>query len=146
MISFVHRKASSIRRPLHAPLPLDRVEPSPYFPSSRRWITPLALRIEDLPGATEVPDLAELAVAGRRLDDTVLVERDMVWDLKRRALEALWDARGPDLRFARWREDMGDELEAYARFCALAEHHGRGWHTWPEEHRHPGGDLRGGTA
>ena len=33
--------------------------------------------------------------------------------------------------------ETGDELETYARFCALAEHHGRGWRAWPAEHRHP---------
>ena len=128
---------------MHAPLPLDRVEPSPYFPSSRRWWNPLGLRIEEIPGAAGSPAVAELAEAGRRLDDSVLVERDAVWALKRRALEALWDGRGPDLRFERWRDEMGDDLESYARFCALAEHHGRGWHSWPEEHRHP---RRAGVA
>jgi 4-alpha-glucanotransferase len=125
--------------PLHAPRPGDRVEPSPYFPSSRRWTTPLALRVEALPGAAGQPELAELAAAGRALNDGPLIDRDAVWELKRRALEVLWAARGPDPRFERWREAMGDELETYARFCALAEHHGGGWRAWPSEHRHPDG-------
>jgi 4-alpha-glucanotransferase len=34
---------------------------------------------------------------------------------------------------------MGSELETYARFCALAEHHGSGWSDWPPQHRHPSG-------
>jgi 4-alpha-glucanotransferase len=123
--------------PLHAPLPLDRVEPSPYFPSSRRWGNPLALRIEDVPGAAGAPAVAGLGVHGRRLNDAPLVVRDQVWALKRRALESLWAARGPDLRFDRWRAQMGADLETYARFCALAEHHDSGWHEWPEDHRHP---------
>jgi 4-alpha-glucanotransferase len=29
------------------------------------------------------------------------------------------------------------ELERFATFCALAEHHGAGWREWPDEHRHP---------
>ena len=123
--------------PLHAPLPLDRVEPSPYFPSSRRWGNPLALRIEDVAGAAGAPDVAELGGQGRRLNDGPLLDRDQVWALKRRALESLWAARGPDLRFDRWRAQMGADLETYARFCALAEHHASGWHGWPEDHRHP---------
>src|SRR5262245_29235493 len=49
--------------PLHAPLPIDRVEPSPYYPSSRRWLTPLALRIDDLPGPAAHPELAAAAAA-----------------------------------------------------------------------------------
>jgi len=123
--------------PLHAPLPLDRVEPSPYFPSSRRWSSPLALRIEELPGAAGDHDVDELGARARRLNAGHLVDRDQVWQLKRRALELLWERTGPDLRFEHWRDEMGDELETYARFCALAEHHGRGWHDWPAGHRHP---------
>jgi len=130
--------------PLHAPLPLDRVERSPYFPSSRRWSSPLALRIEELPGAAGSPDVAALAERGRALNAGPVVDRDAVWALKRRALETLWAADGPDLRFERWRTEMGPELETYARFCALAEHHGGGWHGWPAEHRHP--DLPGAAA
>jgi 4-alpha-glucanotransferase len=123
--------------PLHAPLPIDRVEPSPYFPSSRRWGNPLALRIEDVPGAAGAADVAALGAEGRRLNDGLLIDRDRVWALKGRALESLWAARGPDLRFDRWRARMGTDLETYARFCVLAEHHAAGWHAWPEDHRHP---------
>lgn len=129
--------------PLHAPLPLDRVEPSPYFPSSRRWSTPLALRIEDVPGADGDATVEDLAERARRLNAAPLLDRDAVWDLKRRALEHLWATFGPDLRFERWRADMGHDLETYARFCALAEHHGAGWPAWPAVHRHP---ARAGVA
>jgi 4-alpha-glucanotransferase len=123
--------------PLHAPLPAGHIDPSPYFPSSRRWSDPLALRIEDLPGAEAAP-VQDLAARARRLDDGPLIDRDQAWALKRRALEELWAAGGADARFARWREEMGAELETYARFCALAEHHGSGWRRWPAAHRHPG--------
>jgi 4-alpha-glucanotransferase len=123
--------------PLHAPLLVDRVEPSPYFPSSRRWGNPLALRIEDVPGAAGAPDLEALGAEGRRLNDHLLIDRDRVWALKRRALESVWAVREPDDRFDRWRARMGADLETYARFCALAEHHAAGWHAWPEDHGHP---------
>jgi 4-alpha-glucanotransferase len=123
--------------PLHAPLPLDRVEPSPYFPSSRRWSNPLALRVDELPGAAGDATIGELGARARRLNSGPLVDRDQVWSLKRRALELLWERARPDLRFDRWRDEAGDELETYARFCALAEHHGSGWRDWPVEHRHP---------
>jgi 4-alpha-glucanotransferase len=82
--------------------------------------------------------VGELGSVARRLNAGPLIERDQVWDLKRRALELVWQRTGPDLRFERWREEMGDELESYARFCALAEHHRSGWHGWPADHRHPG--------
>ena len=32
--------------PLHAPRPLPPIEPSPYLPSSRRWLNPLLLRAD----------------------------------------------------------------------------------------------------
>jgi len=123
--------------PLHAPLPLAHVEPSPYRPSSRRWLNPLLLRVEEIPGAAADPDVRELAARARRLNREPVVDRDAVWELKRRALELLWERHGPDARFARWRAEQGEELERYARFCALAEHHGRGWRSWPAELRRP---------
>jgi 4-alpha-glucanotransferase len=123
--------------PLHAPLPLDRVEPSPYYPSSRRWRNPLYLCIDDIPGAGDDPDVSLLAAEARQLNTSRVIDRDRAWALKRRALDRLWVRLGPDARFERWRQDQGDEIETYARFCALAEHHGSGWRTWPAEHRHP---------
>jgi 4-alpha-glucanotransferase len=122
--------------PMHAPQPVGRVEASPYSPSSRRWFNPLLLRIEELPGAAGAT-VEALGAQARALNAEPVVDRDAVWVLKRRALDHLWDALGPDLRFERWRAEMGGELEAYARFCALAEHHGSAWRDWPSEHRHP---------
>jgi 4-alpha-glucanotransferase len=129
--------------PLHAPLPTDRVEPSPYFPSSRRWLSPLALRIEDVPGAAGHAAVEAHAAEARRLNDRPLLARDDAWAHKRAALGVLWDEQSSDLRFERWRRDQGDELEDYARFCALVEHHGTGWRSWPDEQRHP---SRSGVA
>jgi 4-alpha-glucanotransferase len=125
--------------PLHAPLPTDRVEPSPYFPSSRRWLTPVALRIEELPGAAGNPALGDHATEARRLNRRPLLDRDTAWAHKKAALEVLWAEQGSDLRFERWRDEQGDALEDYARFCALVEHHGDGWRAWPDDQRHPGG-------
>lgn len=126
--------------PLHAPMPLDHVEPSPYFPSSRRWSNPLALRIDEVPGAATHATVHELAARARRLNDGPVVDRDQVWELKRRALGLLWESNSADPRFERWREEMGADLETYARFCALAEHHDAGWRAWPAEHRRPDRD------
>ena len=123
--------------PLHAPLPVPPIQPSPYFASSRRWSSPLALRIDDLPGAAGDATVGELGARARRLNRAPLVDREQVWDLKRKALDRLWEAAGPDQRFDRWRRAEGDALEVYARFCALAEHHGSGWRSWPAEHRRP---------
>ena len=41
--------------PLHAAEPLPPVSPSPYLPMSRRFISPLYLRIEDIPEYGRLP-------------------------------------------------------------------------------------------
>ena len=52
--------------PLHASQPVLPQEPSPYSPSSRRYLNPLYLRIEELPGAGRLEEL-EAAELPRRL-------------------------------------------------------------------------------
>jgi 4-alpha-glucanotransferase len=123
--------------PLHAPLPLPHVEPSPYYPSSRRWKNPLYIRVEDVPGAAGDAEVARMATEARRLNRQPLVDRDATWALKQRALERIWSLTGGDPGFDRWRLLQGREIEDYAVFCALAEHHGSGWSSWPAEYRHP---------
>jgi 4-alpha-glucanotransferase len=128
--------------PLHAPLPGPSPEPSPYFASSRRWRNPLHLRIEDVDGFDGGDgELTDLAAGARRLDDDRVIDREAVWAAKRAALDAIWRRVGAsvaaDRRFDAFRADKGASLERYATFCALAEHHGGGWPTWPTEHRRP---------
>jgi 4-alpha-glucanotransferase len=123
--------------PLHAPRPTEHVEPSPYYSSSRSWRNPLYLQIDEIAGTSDDPEVTRLGEQARGLSAQRLIDRGQVWKLKRAALERLWDRFGPDLRLERWRADQGPALETYARFCALAEHHGSGWSSWPDEHRHP---------
>jgi 4-alpha-glucanotransferase len=113
------------------------VEPSPYYPSSRRWRNPLLIRVEDVTGAAAAPIVAELAAQAHALLAEPVVDRDRSWDVKRRALEHLWSTRSDRARddLARWRAEQGAPLEGWARFCALAEVHGAGWSTWPAELR-----------
>jgi 4-alpha-glucanotransferase len=125
--------------PLHAVLPIVPQEPSPYFPSSRRYRNPLYLRVEEVPGAAEGGlDLEHLAAQGRALAADRRIDRDAVFRLKMTALEGLW-ARSPGdgAGLARYRAREGRGLEEFATFCALAERHGSGWRRWPAEHRHP---------
>ena len=125
--------------PLSASSPLESQQPSPYYPSSRRFLNPLWLRIEWVPGATadRIPQIDELARAGRDLNRQRLIDRDKIFKLKMQALDLLWGQFKGDPAFDSYCNEHGTDLERFAIFCALAEHHGSGWHSWPDEFHHP---------
>ncbi len=123
--------------PLHAAVPVVPQDASPYYPSSRRFRNPLYLRVEDVPGAETLADLADLAAQGRALNDDRRIDRNAVFELKMNALRQLWSRFDGDPDFAGWCEHGGSALEAYATFCVLSEDHGRPWSNWPEGLRHP---------
>jgi 4-alpha-glucanotransferase len=124
--------------PLSAPTPVAPLQPSPYYPSSRRYRNPLYLRVEETPGADAARlDLDGLTAAGRALNEARRIDRDAVWKLKGQALERLWSSFAGDERFERYRREQGPALREFATFCALAEQHGAGWQRWPEEYRRP---------
>lgn len=124
--------------PLHAPAPVLPQEPSPYYPTSRRYRNPLYLRVEEVPGAAEAGlDLERLAAAGRALNRDRRIDRDAVFRLKMAALERLWARFRGDPAFDRYRLAQGTALAQFAAFCVLAERHGPDWRRWPPEHRHP---------
>ncbi|HEX2294141.1 MAG TPA: 4-alpha-glucanotransferase [Actinomycetota bacterium] len=123
--------------PLHAPQPGPQ-QPSPYFPSSRRWRNPLYVRIEDVPGAADrLDDVADLAAQGRKLNAGDRIDRDEVYRLKMEALERLWHARTDDAEFHRFRDRHGESLTDFATYMTLVEHHRGGPSTWPAKHRDP---------
>lgn len=124
--------------PLHAPTPVAPIAASPYYPSSRRWHSPLLLRVDEVPGGA-APEVQALAAPARALLDLPVVDRDRCWAQQRQALERLWADRSEDeeARLARWRAEQGDALDDWAVFCTLAEQHGPRWQTWPEALRHP---------
>jgi 4-alpha-glucanotransferase len=127
--------------PIGATLPLPQQEPSPYYASSRRFLSPLYLRVESVLGAELVGDeVALAAAAGRELSSKRRIDRDQIWALKLGTLERVWDAvRTSTPARESLEATAGDEaLWSHATFCALAEHHGSGWNLWPAEHRHPG--------
>jgi 4-alpha-glucanotransferase len=124
--------------PLHAPVPREREDPSPYAPSSRQYRNPLYLRIEDVPGANEVSgEIADLASAGRGLNADRRIDRDAVRRLKQEALGRLWRRFRGDTRFERYCAEEGQRLRTFATFATLAEHHAGPWHWWPDAYRHP---------
>ena len=132
--------------PLHAAEPLPPISPSPYLPMSRRWVSPLYLRIEDIPEFKDLNDverarLTALATPLRAASRTpALIDRDAVWTAKREALEILRKVQLSDERQAAlnsFRSRHGQALQDWAAWCALAEVHGPDYRTWPAALRDP---------
>ncbi|MBV9096369.1 MAG: 4-alpha-glucanotransferase [Streptosporangiaceae bacterium] len=133
--------------PLHAAEPLPPVSPSPYLPMSRRHISPLYLRIEDIPeyAGLDPGDRARVdALAGplRAASATAaLIDRDAVWDVKRAALQiiravGLGPRRSAELAAFRARD--GGAADDWGLWCAIAERHGPDWRSWPGALADPG--------
>jgi 4-alpha-glucanotransferase len=124
--------------PLHAVTPVLPQQPSPYFPSSRRFRNALYLRIEEVPGAAEVGiELEPLVAAGRALNRQRRIDRDAIFRLKMQALDRLWTRFNGDPAFDHYRHEQGEVLQQFATFCALAEQYGGKWQAWPAEVRRP---------
>ena len=132
--------------PLHAAAPTAPMEPSPYLPTSRRFFSPLYLRVE------AVPEFADLTKRGRvrRLRSEVqhragrldAIDRDSAWAAKRAALKLLHEiprSAGRELAYAAFCEREGRALDDFATWCALAEKYGDDWHAWPSFLQHPDG-------
>jgi 4-alpha-glucanotransferase len=126
--------------PLAAVAPTLPQQSSPYSPSSRRYLNPLYLCIEAIPGAADAQvDLEGLAAAGRALNSRRQLDRDAVFRLKMEALERLWVRFPGDADFGQYCTAQGTPLREFAIYCALAERHGSNWRVWPAEYRHPAG-------
>ncbi|MGH2356779.1 MAG: 4-alpha-glucanotransferase, partial [Candidatus Limnocylindria bacterium] len=90
--------------PLFAANPAPEPEPSPYFATTRRFLSPLALRIEEVPGAESAGHLVRtLARRGRALNAGGGIDRARVQTLKLDALREIWE-RGGGRRLLRTRE------------------------------------------
>ncbi|MCV7433457.1 4-alpha-glucanotransferase [Mycolicibacterium bacteremicum] len=130
--------------PLHAAAPVAPMEPSPYLPTSRRFVNPLYLRVEAI---TEYAQLrkrgplrkarTELAVRARRRDG---IDRDAAWKVKRAALQQVYRvprSAGRELAYTAFCDREGRSLDDFATWCALAEVHGPDWRSWPAALTHP---------
>ncbi len=126
--------------PLHAPSPTVPVEPSPYLPVTRRFVSPLYIRVEQVPehayltGAVRA-EIERTALLQRAMSASPgLIDRDAVWEAKRSALTLVHTvpraaARESDYQAFLAREGTG--LVDFATWCALAEVHGETWTAWP---------------
>ncbi|MGA8332216.1 MAG: 4-alpha-glucanotransferase [Mycobacterium sp.] len=143
----VHGAGYVLVNPLHAAGPTTPMEPSPYLPTSRRFVNPLYLRVE------AIPEFAELRKRGRvrrlrkeaqhRAVSLDSVDRDAAWRAKRAALKLIYRVprtAGRELAYAAYCDREGAALDDFATWCALAEKYGGDWHQWPESVRRPGAE------
>ncbi|MEO6159225.1 MAG: 4-alpha-glucanotransferase, partial [Ilumatobacteraceae bacterium] len=111
--------------PLHAPAPTFPQQPSPYYPSSRRWLNPLLIPVSGDP-----PEVIDNERGG-------LIDRDSVWRAKRQALATRFAAEQQDPGWRSWARAQGRDLWRFCTFGALADEYGPAWSEWPVELRHP---------
>jgi 4-alpha-glucanotransferase len=132
-----------VLNPLGAANPSPDPEPSPYYPSTRRFRSPLYLAIERVPGKQlAASELGPIGRAARALNRERRIDRRQVQAHKLAALERIWAAGGATAlgvrdRLATFRAAAGEPLERWATFAALAEVHGPDWRTWPARLRNP---------
>ncbi len=119
--------------PISAVNPGDKPEPSPYFPSSRRYRNPLYIDVERVPGAAGLERVRELAQSARRLNEQRLIDRSKVWAFKSESLELLFREREPAARFDEYVASEGSDLASFATFCAISEQYGPDRRSWPDE-------------
>lgn len=81
-----HGGRALLMSPLHQPVPVAPLEPSPYYPSSRRATNPLAIAMDAPP-----PDHLRCAPGQ-------LIDRDAVWAAKAAVWEVEFDALDPAVR------------------------------------------------
>ena len=141
--------------PLHAPAPTVPVEPSPYLPVTRRFVSPLYIRVEEVPefgylsGAART-EVERMGLELRALNAAdVLIDRDAVWEAKRSALtmlHAVPRSPGRQADYDLFLEQEGEGLRDFAIWCALAEVHGPVWSQWPDSLQDPRSAVVARTA
>ena len=135
--------------PLHAAEPAGRMTPSPYLPTSRRFVNPVYIRVED------VRETAYLSAADRALvewaaepvlaldTDPGPLDRDAAWTAKKAALEVVFAAPRSAARqeaFEAFVAEQGVGLETFALWSALCERYAD-QPAWPAEALDPSSEL-----
>lgn len=132
--------------PLHAAEPMTPLEPSPYLPTSRRYVNPIYIRPEAIAEYAGLDQRQRHKVAqlhnglARTLADEPLIDRNTVWDAKLSALKVIFDAGLKPTRLMSLNDFVrkeGRPLSQFATWCALVNVHGLNWREWPAELRRP---------
>ncbi|HET7312451.1 MAG TPA: 4-alpha-glucanotransferase [Mycobacteriales bacterium] len=133
-----HEGGVVLVNPLHAVAPGVPMQPSPYFPASRRWTNPVYLAVERTNAyANAAEDVRRRVDELRVSSDGARIDRDAAWTAKLSALELLWSERAVPAGTVAELEGLDPALRDFATWCALAELHGADWRKWPESLRRP---------
>ena len=135
--------------PLHAAEPVPPMEPSPYLPTTRRFVNPVYIRVEDIPevaymSAAERQFIEWHGDDARALDTEDVIDRDAAWEHKVVALRHVFHQPRPARReraFVAFCEREGRGLVDFATWCALADKLGLPWTQWPPELHDPHGEA-----
>lgn len=140
----IHGAGYILVNPLHAAAPVAPMEPSPYLPTSRRYVNPLYLRPEAIPEFAEVRQRGRIRRTRLAVQEDArrseLIDRNAAWKTKRDVLESVHRVKrsaGRQLAYEAYREREGRSLDDFAIWCALAERHGPDWHHWPKKFAGP---------
>ncbi|MDO4784296.1 MAG: 4-alpha-glucanotransferase [Propionibacteriaceae bacterium] len=132
--------------PLHASQPAPPLEPSPYLPSTRRYINPIYIRPDAIPEFADLGRADRRAVRGirkklrRSLNGDAQIMRNEVWQAKIEALRVVYTAGlspARQMAFEDFIRREGRALRDFAIWSVLTLEHGRNWRDWPAELQRP---------
>lgn len=116
--------------PMHAAEPLPPTEDSPYLPTTRRFINPIYIRVEDIPEFNQLEidlrdDVAEMAEEFRERNLTSdIIERNDVYAAKLQVLHAIFEmprSSEREANFVSFVQREGQGLIDFATWCADRE-------------------------
>ncbi|MEM7693909.1 MAG: 4-alpha-glucanotransferase [Pseudomonadota bacterium] len=132
--------------PLHALFTAEPERASPFSPSDRRFLNPMIIAVEDVPGyAPKMRDAVDVPSADEVIDHTAATRAKLS---VLRAIHARWRAGDPAIdataraAFARFRSEGGEALETFCLFEAIShamavDGFGAGWTGWPRVLQRP---------
>lgn len=134
--------------PIHACAPIPPLEPSPYLPESRRMLNVTYIRPQDIPEYDQLPqtdrervDSLHATVAAANASSDPL-DINASWTAKREALRIIFDYfertqdRTRTEAFARFKDQIGPDLDAFAAWSLAFEVWGAPWepNSWFERY------------
>ncbi|MDN5570786.1 MAG: 4-alpha-glucanotransferase [Propionibacteriaceae bacterium] len=132
--------------PLHAAEPMAPLEPSPYLPSSRRYVNPLYIRPEAIAEYADLPEDRRERIAAiragleRQLAGSDRIQRDPIWQAKIEALRLIYSEGISEVRMMakeNFVRTEGRPLAQFATWCVLVNTFGMNWREWPAAYQRP---------